>query len=153
MRSYAGSTFGDGALQQIFAIGKYHVGFGTPTGIFASETMNTGLYQGRILTGDDAGWFNLPGVARTPNQWVKFDLERLDDGTVNFFVNDVLSRSITSASFFTVDSLMLGSVAAGTTVTVGYFDDVRLEVIPEPSTYALLGVGAVMFAFFARRKK
>jgi hypothetical protein len=32
-------------------------------------------------------------------------------------------------------------------------DNIVLQVIPEPSTYALLGVGAVMFAFFARRKK
>lgn len=152
VRSYSGTGFNDGSVQQVFAVGKYQIPFGTPTGIFASEVVDTSLYQGRILTGPDSGWFNLPGVTRTPNAWVKFDLERLNDGTVNFYVNDTLSRSVSSPIFYEVDSVLLGSVRAGATSTVGYFDDV-VVTIPEPSTFAMIVVaGLALGAKTARRK-
>jgi hypothetical protein len=34
-----------------------------------------------------------------------------------------------------------------------HVDNIVLEIVPEPSTYALLGLGAVTFGFLARRKK
>lgn len=156
LRSHAaGSAFNPAGISQVFAIGKYHVGFGTPTGIFAGEVVNTSLYQGRILTGPDAGWFNLPGVARTPNAWVKFDLERLANGTVNFYVNDTLSRSVTTPTYYSIDNVFVGSVRAGTTATVGYFDDISVVgTVPEPSTtaLALLGGFALATGMISRRK-
>ena len=152
MRGYSGAGFAQGSLEQVFAIGKYHAGFGTTTGQFAGGVPDVNAYQGRIVFGGDVGWFNLPGSTRTPNTWVKFDLEREADGTVNFYVNDALSLSVDSANFANIDSITLGSVAAGTTATIGYFDDASFQVVPEPSTYALLGLGTLAFAFARRRK-
>ncbi|MGZ8920481.1 MAG: PEP-CTERM sorting domain-containing protein [Limisphaerales bacterium] len=42
------------------------------------------------------------------------------------------------------------TTAAGTTGAI--VDNLRLEVIPEPSTYALLGLGGILFAALRRRK-
>ena len=43
-------------------------------------------------------------------------------------------------------------IATGAGTTGGIVDNLRLEVIPEPSTYALFGLGGLLFAALRRRK-
>ncbi len=142
--SYVGAGFGDGALQQLFALGKYHTG-----------THSTNTYQYRFLTGTGAAWFDLPVAnIRTADAWVRFDIERTTlSNDINFYVNNTLIHTVTTASFFTVDSVTIGSVAAGITATVGYIDDVSFTAIPEPSTYAAIFGGLALLGAFVYRRR
>jgi hypothetical protein len=126
LRGYAGGGFGSGGLQQLLAIGRYGVTFGTGTGFLAGENVNTLNYQGRVLSGANSGIFNL-FVLRSVG-WHKFDIEVAGDGTtVNFYVDNTLGRSIPAATAATIDSVVIGSIAAGTTSGEACFDDLSID--------------------------
>jgi Peptidase family M23/Immunoglobulin domain/Immunoglobulin I-set domain len=135
VRSYSGGGYTNGSLQQVFAIGRYHIGFGTGTGSLATEVLNTNFYQGRVVTGTNTGYFNLNN-AGTPGRsagWHKFEIERLADGTtINFYVDGVLGRQIPDATYAPYDSVTIGSVAAGSTAGDSWFDDVKVEYLDLP---------------------
>ena len=139
LRSYSGGSYGNGSLVQMFAIGRYGVGFGSPTGSLSSEVVNPASYQGRVLAGPNSGWFNL-NVPRSIG-WHKFMLERAANGTtINFYVDGALARSIPDATAATWDSLTIGSVGSGTAVSGNvWFDDVRLEYLDPPTITAQPG--------------
>lgn len=135
LRGYSGKSFGKGSMKQIFSIGRDDISFGnTGTGTLKGETTDKSKYQGRVLLGANAGWFNLdaPGAPSRSTGWHKFEIERLADGkTVNFYVDAVLSRTITGASAAAVNTVDIGSL--GTAVSTGsiggnaWFDDVKVE--------------------------
>ncbi len=132
LRGYTGAGYNNGSLSQLFAIGRYGVGFGTGTGTLATEVVNTTNYQGRVVTGANAGWFNLT-VARTAG-WHKFEIERATDGTtITFSVDGVVGRTITSATFYTFDSVTMGSVATSSTTADMWFDDFKVEYFDAPT--------------------
>lgn len=132
VRSYSGNGYNSGSLLQLFAVGRYSVGFGTGTGTLAGETVDTTKYQGRVVSGANAGWFNL-NVDRSQG-WHKFEIERAADGTtVNFYVDGVLARTITGATYQPWDSVVIGSVAAGSTAGDAWFDDIKLEYFNPPT--------------------
>ena len=139
-RAYTGSGYPSGSLQQLFAIGRYSISFGNPgagTGSLANEVVNTTNYQGRVIAGANTGWFNLnaAGVPTRTVGWHKFEIERLADGsTINFYVDGVLGRQITAASYAPVDSALIGSVGSGTQVNAdAWFDDVKAEYFDAPT--------------------
>ena len=137
-----------GALAQLLAIGRYN------TVTLAGETYNATKYQARLTFGTSAGWFNLDGVG-TPSRsigWHQFSIERLADNTsVNFYVDGVLSRSMTGADNVSWDTIVLGS-NLGTTATTAYFDGVSLITVPEPSGSALTLAALLGVASLRRRK-
>ena len=133
--AYSGDGFASGTLQNLFAIGKYN------SVTMPGETLDVTKYQGRVVAGTSAGWFNLnaSGAPSRSTGWHKFDIERLADGTTyNFYVDGILSRTITGVTDFTWDSITIGSVAAGTTAGDAFFDGVQVTVVPEPSTFAVI---------------
>lgn len=132
VRSYSGAGYPNGSLNQLFAIGRYSIGFGTGTGTLASEVVDTSRYQGRVTFGSNAGWFNLNASRSTG--WHKFEIERAANGTsINFYVDDVLDRTITDATFAPWDTVTMGSLGSGTTAGDAWFDDIKVEYFNPPS--------------------
>ncbi len=134
VRSYSGAGYNNGSLVQLFAIGRYSVGFGTGnTGTLASEVVDTTKYQARVVAGANTGWFNLNTVRSAG--WHKFEIERAADGTtIHFYVDGVLDRTITAATYSPWDCAVMGSVGSGTeTVANAWFDDIKLEYFNAPT--------------------
>jgi hypothetical protein len=130
VRGYSGGSYNNGALVQLFCAGKYNST--TMTG----ETFDATKYQGRVVAGANAGWFNLNAVG-APNRstgWHKFVIERRADGTtLDFYVDDILSRTITGATAASLDSAAIGSVGSGTgTAGEAWIDDVKVEYFDLP---------------------
>jgi hypothetical protein len=134
-----GGTTASGTLAQLLAIGKYN----TVTRV--GEVFNGNKYQARVTFGTDSGWFNLD-AAGSPNRstgWHKFTIERLaDDTTLNFYVDDVLSRTILGATAQPWDSVVLGP-GLGTTVGDAWIDGLSVESVPEPTALALFAIASL----------
>jgi len=154
IRAYTGAGYGVGTLQQVFAIGKYN------TVTMAGEAYTATKYQGRLTSGAATGWFNLNATG-SPNRsagWHRFDLEILPSGTdINFYVDGILSRSITGANPFSYDSISMGGVGSGTTSVAGdaWFDGISLAIVPEPGSIALVASGllALVGLAFCRARR
>ena len=153
-RSYAADGINDGTtttaevLDQLVGIGKHNVA--------NIGTFNINKYQGRIVNGPagTTGYFNLDDAGspdRSPG-WHKFTIERLADGTtMKFYVDDILSRTMTGASVGqSWDTLAFG-LGAGTTVTNMNIDGVEIAAVPEPAALAVLGLTAA--GLMARRRR
>ena len=138
LRGYRGRGYAldgpPGGRAQLFAIGRYGVGFGTNhTGNLKGERVDPKKYQGRVERGRNTGWFNLnaPGAPGRSVGWHKFEIERADDGaTVQFRVDGVLGRTITGAKHVLLDCVTIGSAAAGNRVGKAWIDDVKVEGFP-----------------------
>lgn len=131
VRGYAGAGYGAGGVAQVFAIGRYGVGFGTGTGSLATEVLNYTNYQGRVVSGANTGWFNL-SVQRSVG-WHKFEIERAANGDINFYVDGALGRTITGANLATWDTTALGSIASGSSPGEVWFDDLKVEYYDPPT--------------------
>jgi hypothetical protein len=97
-----GGTTADGTLVQLFAIGK-----ATSVTALPGETLTLTKYQGRSILGVN-GWFDLTNGPSRSVGWHKFALERLADGTLNYYVDGILSRIISGATVESIDSLVIG---------------------------------------------
>jgi len=145
-----GGTAASGTLAQLLAIGKYN----TVTKV--GEVYNGAKYQARVTFGTDAGWFNLDG-AGSPNRstgWHKFTIERLaDETTINFYVDDILSRTFANATAQSWDTLILGP-GLGTTVGNAWIDGMSVDngvAVPEPAALTLIGLASLGFVVVRRR--
>lgn len=133
-----GGTTASGSLGQLLAIGVYN------SVTMAGEVYNGTKFQARVTNGANTGWFNLndPGSPNRSVGWHKFTIERLaDNTTIKFYVNDILSRTITGATAQTWDTLVIAP-GLGTTVGDAYIDGIVLT--PEPAAIALLGLGGLL---------
>jgi len=131
-----GGSTADGALAQLLAIGKYN------TVTLPGEVYNGSKYQARVTFGSNAGWFNLDAVG-SPNRstgWHKFTIERLaDETTINFYVDDILSRSIAGATAQSWDTVILGP-GLGSTAGDAWIDGISVDdgvVVPEPNALSI----------------
>jgi hypothetical protein len=142
-----GGTTASGTLAQLLAIGKYN------SVTRAGEVYNGAKYQARVTFGSDTGWFNLD-AAGSPNRstgWHKFTIERLaDDTTLNFYVDDILSRTIVGATAQSWDTVVLGP-GLGSTVGDAWIDGLSLDAVPEPATLGLAALAC--FGFVAARHR
>lgn len=148
IQAYAGAGFAQGGLQQILAAGLYNT---TTVG----EPHNYDKYQGRVYSGENAGWFNLegPGSPDRSIGWHRFDIERLADGTtLNFYVDGILSHTHLGATNAAMDSITMG-FGASTTVTDINFDGISVTdtLVPEPTSLALFGLAGA--ALLSRRRR
>jgi hypothetical protein len=146
-----GGATPDGALSQLLAIGQY----GAVT--LPGEVYDGTKYQGRVVYGSSAGWFNLnaPGAPSRSPGWHKFTIERLaDETTINFYVDDILSRTITGATPQSWDTVTMG-YGAGSLPGDAWFDGISVTVVPEPSLLGMwvLGGWALARSLTNRRRK
>jgi len=141
VRGYSGNghtTYvAPGGRRQTLAIGSYAISFGKAnTGELKNEVMDKTKYQGRVERGKNIGWFNLSDAADRSVGWHKFEIVRLADGTtVKFYVDGVLSRTITGANNEPIDCVVLGSTAQKKFETErvygqAWFDDIMVEAFP-----------------------
>jgi hypothetical protein len=147
MRAYSGAGYGAGTLQQLLAIGRYS------SVTMAGETYDATKYQGRVLyPSATMGWFNLnaSGAPSRSTGWHRFDIEVMPSGTdLNFYVDGVLSRANTGATAATYDSVVMGSVGAGSTAGNAWVDGIALAIVPEPGSIALVASGLAALAGLA----
>jgi hypothetical protein len=136
-----GGTTPSGALAGLLAIGKYN------TVTMPGEVYNSSKYQARVAFGTNAGWFNLNGPDSPDRSagWHEFRIEVMSNGTdVEFYVDGVLSRTISGVVNVTYDSLILGP-GLGSTVGDSWIDGIQVSV-PEPGSLVLLAACAAMGA-------
>jgi len=131
VRGYTGGGYNNGTLVQLFCAGRYN------SVTMPGETLDSSKYQGRVVAGANAGWFNLNGAGAPSRStaWHKFVIERRADGTtVDFYVDDILSRTITGATLGSLDSAAIGSVGGGASNIAGdaWIDNVKVEYFDLP---------------------
>ena len=130
LRGYSGASYNNGSLNQLFAAGRYNLV------TMPGEVYDGTKYQGRVLTGANAGWFNLnaSGVPARSAGWHKFEIDHSTDGaTVSFYVDGVLGRTITGVTASGIDSVTIGSTGSGSTAGESWLDDVRVEYFDPPT--------------------
>ncbi len=146
-----GGTTASGTLAQLLAIGKYN------SVTMPGETYNGNKYQARIVyPSATMGWFNLDGPG-SPNRsagWHKFTIERLSDGTtINFYVDDILSRTIAAATAQSWDTVVMGP-GLGSTVGDAWIDGISIDdgvVVPEPAAVVLASLACAALCGYRRR--
>ena len=132
-----GGTY-SGALNQIFAIGKYN------TVTMPGEAYSSTKYQGRILYPSATyGWFqlNAPSAPNRSTGWHKFDIlgGYNDDGTrtLTFYVDGKVGREFTdsASNFGLLPNVLAMGFGSGTTAGNAYFDGFTVvQGIPYIST-------------------
>lgn len=144
-----GGTTANGTLAQLLAIGKYN------SVTMPGEVYNGSKYQARVTFGTTTGWFNLD-AAGSPNRstgWHKSTIERLaDDTTLNFFVDDILSRTISAATAQSWDTVVMGP-GLGSTVGDAWIDGISIDdgiVVPEPAVIGLASMALIALVSLRR---
>jgi len=135
VRGYTGGGYNQGSLVQLFCAGKYNTV--TMPGEDSTVSYINSHYQGRVVSGSSTGWFNLnnAGAPGRSTGWHKFVIERRADGTtVDFYVDDILSRTVTGTTLSSLDSAAIGSVGSGGTEVLGdsWIDNVKVEYFDLP---------------------
>lgn len=132
LRSYAGGSYGSGALTGLIAMGCYN-----------NVNATTGInWSVRTLTDNGTGGntgesWKVTTVARATD-WHKLTA-LIGNSTIKYYVDDALAWTA-AATPTTWHAVVLGS---GLTSNAGdvAFDDITLEVVPEPATLGLLALG------------
>jgi hypothetical protein len=142
-------TTADGTLNQLLAIGKY-------SSVTApNETFDATKYQARVLYGSYAGWFNLndPGAPSRSPGWHEFTIERdTDNTTIRFYVDDILSRTVTGSTAQSWDTITMGFGTASSSNGDAWYDGVSV-VVPEPGPVALTLLGLGILVSWRRFRK
>ncbi len=133
VRSFTGTGFGNGTLEQVLAIGNYTVPFDVNSGSLTGEVADPGRYQARVLFGTNSGWFNLnsPSAPGRSAGWHKFSIEKSADGaSAHFFVDGQFGRTISGVTGASWDVVEIGSAGIGVGVDEAvWFDDVKVETL------------------------
>lgn len=147
------------ALAQLVAMGAYNdtsltKNLFTGASVTAAD-LNT-YYACRVAFSPGPNWFilNTEGVPTRSTGWHEL-MAVFGDTTVDFYVDGILGMAdvgyAASAGAITFDRVTVGSGLSSAN-GVGYYDDVTVAIVPEPSTLALLGLGCLALMGIARRK-
>jgi hypothetical protein len=124
-----------GTLQQLISFGVYN----------AAPAVAT-HYNVRVANGG-AGWTNTT-IPRVANVWHTMRVEQDEAGNLKFLVDGTVGLETTTTSIFGVSSLRVGS-GLGNGSKSAYYDDIKVGIVPEPATLALLLGG---LPFLRRRR-
>ncbi len=147
----------DPASAQLLAIGAYNAATDRRTGLAATATQLNTYYSARITFGTGApAWFILNGdgaPTRSPG-WRELSIV-VTDTKVDFRVDGVSAvQGIAPVQNFnlvpglTFDHITLGSGLSSANGGA-YYDDAKVQILPEPVSLALLGLGCL----FLRRRR
>lgn len=147
------------ALAQLVALGAYNdttltKDLFTGASVTAAD-LNT-YYACRVAFSPGPNWFilNTPGVPTRSTGWHELKAV-FGDTTVDFFVDGILGMAdvkyANAAGAITFDRVTVGSGLSSAN-GVGFYDDVSVVVVPEPATFALLGLGCLGLLAVNRRK-
>lgn len=158
LRQFATIRDNDPTLAQLVAIGAYNDTTLTKNLItgdpVTAADLNT-FYACRVAFSPGPNWFilNTEGVPTRSTGWHELKAV-FSDTTVDFYVDGVLGMAdiqyAASAGAITFDRLTVGSGLSSAN-GVGYYDDVKVELIPEPTTIGLLALGLALLARDRRR--
>lgn len=141
------------SLAQLVAIGAYndttltkdrHTGNSV-----TSADLNT-YYATRVAFSPGPNWFilNGPGAPTRSTGWHELKAV-FKDTTVEFYIDGVNALSDLTTSYaatagaITFDRVTVGS-GLSSAAGAAWYDDVKVELIPEPTTLALLAVGGLL---------
>ncbi len=159
LRQFATIRDNSPALAQLVAIGAYNDTTLTKN-LFTGESvtaadLNT-YYACRVAFAPGPNWFilNTEGAGTRSTGWHEIKAV-FSDTTVDIYVDGALGMAdvqyAAAAGAITFDRLTVGSGLSSAN-GVAFYDDVKVTVIPEPTTLALLGLGALVFLGRARRE-
>jgi hypothetical protein len=88
--------------------------------------------------------------------WVNLRVE-ISDTDFRFYVNNILSKTVANtATLRDYDRVIVGSGLSNGTASVNYgayYDNINLQIIPEPSTYAAIFGGLALLGAFVYRRR
>lgn len=144
IRSYAGNSYGSGALEQLYAIGTWNAA--------TVNAYTSTKWQARLAFGTGAGWYTLTDGPLRNTDWNKFTI-KLSPTTVEFYVNDILGlAAMDRGNTGSIDSVVLGSRVSTTGAIDSFHDDVIVTAVPEPASIAALALGAAALLRKRRRQ-
>lgn len=137
LRAYEGDGYNQGGLLQLIAMGVYNGAAPTTNWTFRTlygwTTGTASWTAGSIAR--SAGWHKLTAI--------------LKETTVDYYVDDVLALAEThNKGGVPFDAVVLGSGLTSNGMDA-LTDDLLVDVVPEPATLALLGLGGL----FLRRRR
>ena len=161
LRQFASIRDNAPALAQLVALGTYNDTTLTKdryTGLSVTAAQLNTYYACRVAFAPGPNWFilNGPGAPTRSTGWHELSAV-FTDTEVQFFVDGVnaltgLTTSYASAAGgISFDRVTIGSGLSSAN-GVAYYDNVLVQVIPEPSAIALLGLGCTAFLSLRRRK-
>jgi len=162
LRQFASIRDNAPALAQLVAIGAYNDTTATKdphTGLSVTAADLNTYYACRVAFAPGANWFilNGPGAPTRSTGW--HELEAVfKDTTVDLYVDGVNALSDVTMSYASVaGAITFDRVTVGSGVSsangAGYYDNVMVQVIPEPSTVGLSLVGCLSLLVGISRRR
>jgi len=159
LRQFATIRDNSPALAQLVAIGAYNDSTLTKnlfTGLSVTAADLNTYYACRVAFAPGPNWFilNTEGVPTRSTGWHELKAV-FSDTTVDLYVDGVLGMAdiqyASAAGAITFDRVTVGSGLSSAN-GVAYYDDVLVQLVPEPSSFALAGLGAAALLIFRRRQ-